>query len=115
MGRVTRLFYDLNGSLLSRITDPEGDSVQYRYNALAQITQRIDKDGRVFTYSYASGKPVAVTDSAGNPLLSLSNPNNWATDETALASDQMRLLPSTTTRPTAAATSGVTTTTATAM
>src|SRR5205814_600323 len=35
LGRVTRLSYELNGSLLSQITDPDGDTVRYSYNILA--------------------------------------------------------------------------------
>ena len=100
LGRVTQFAYDANGTLLSKITDPEGDTAQYTYNALAQITQKVDKDGRVFTYQYNSAqKPVAVVDGTGAPLLTLSNPNNWATDEAALAIDQMRIyVPSITTK-----------------
>jgi RHS repeat-associated protein len=99
LNRVTRFTFDASGTLLTQITDPEGYSVQYRYNELAQITQKIDKDGRVFSYSYANGKPVAIIDGAGNPRFTLSNPNNWATDGAAVATEQLRIYqPSTTTK-----------------
>ncbi len=99
LGRITRLLYDAGGTLLTQITDPDGDSVQYHYNELAQIVQKVDKDNRVFTFDYASQELIAVRDGVGDSLHRLSNPNNWATDETVLARDLMRIyLPSTTSK-----------------
>ncbi|HEV3201059.1 MAG TPA: PEP-CTERM sorting domain-containing protein, partial [Bryobacteraceae bacterium] len=96
-GRVTTFQYDSTGRKLIRITDPLGNSIQYSYNILYQLSGKIDKDGRTFSYAYANGEPVAVQDSTGAFRATLSNPNNWATDLTALASTQVRVyLPSTT-------------------
>jgi RHS repeat-associated protein len=100
LGRTTRFTYALNGTLLTSISDPDGDTVQYSYNTVAQMTSKTDKDGRVFRFFYDSnGKPVSVRDSVGGVILTLANSSGWATNETALASDLMRLyVPSTTTR-----------------
>ena len=99
LGRVTRFFYDASGTQLLRITDPEGRSTQYRYNVLAQIVQKTDRDGRVFTYAYTNQKPAGIKDGAGARILSLSNPGNWATNETVLARDLLReYVPATTTK-----------------
>jgi RHS repeat-associated protein len=96
--RVTTFQYDSTGHRLVSITDPNGKKVQYTYNSLFQLTGKADRAGRTFSYSYGSAEPVAVKDSAGASRFTLSNPNNWATDPTALAMHQMRVyLPSTTT------------------
>ena len=64
------------------------------------MTQKVDKDGRIFSFIYNSArKPIAIRDGNGDTLFSLSNPNNWATDSTALARDQLRkYIPSTTSK-----------------
>jgi RHS repeat-associated protein len=99
LGRTTSLSYDSTGRRLTQITDPLGKVTQYTYNTLSQITEKIDKDGRVFTYAYTQMEPTAITDGAGNSLFSLSNPNNWATDPLQLAEYQLRVyLPSTTSK-----------------
>src|ERR1022692_2223152 len=96
-GRITTFQYDSTGRRLIRITDPLGNSIQYSYNLLYQLTGKVDKDGRAFSYAYVNGEPVAVLDGANASRATLSNPNNWATDLTALASTQVRVyLPSTT-------------------
>jgi RHS repeat-associated protein len=87
LGRTNTLQYDSPGHRLLSITDPLGKSVQYAYNTSFQITQKTDRDGRVFFYDYANGKPVAIRDGAGNPVFRLANPQNWAYDLVALASN----------------------------
>jgi len=97
-GRLTTFQYDSTNHLLTTITDPNGKSIQYTYNTLYQLTSKMDKAGRTFTYSYSNFEPVAVNDSNNTTPGTLSNPNNWATDSTQLAMNQLRVyLPSTTT------------------
>lgn len=98
LGRITRFTY--SAGTLVQITDPENKLVKYTYNALAQIIRKVDKDGRVFTYKYnGAQKPVGITDGGGNPLLSMTNINNWAIDETVLAMNLLRqYVPSTTSK-----------------
>ena len=99
LGRLTTLEYDPTGRRLTKITDPALNSVQYTYNVLNQITDKIDKDGRRFSYLYQNGKPVGNTDGAGTTVFSLSNPTNWAINETASASGLVReYIPSTTSK-----------------
>jgi RHS repeat-associated protein len=100
LGRTTTFAYDATGRQLLQITDPENKITQYSYNFLYQITQKIDKDGRVFTYVYNSqNKPVAIKDGASANLFNLTNPNNWATDDNQLALNLVRVyLPSTTSK-----------------
>ncbi len=96
-GRITTFQYDATGHKLTTITDPNGNSIQYSYNILYQLASKTDKAGRIFSYSYANNEPVAVKDSKGTARATLSNPNNWATDATQLAMNQLRVyLPSTT-------------------
>ncbi len=101
--------------MLTTVTDPIGNAIQYTYNPLYQITSKIDKAGRTFNYVYNDSLPVAVYDSSHTGPATLSNPGNWATNATLLAENQVRSysppLPPT---PMAAATSGNTNTTATA-
>jgi RHS repeat-associated protein len=86
LGRKTEFHYDGTGRNLSRITDANGKSTQYHYNSLSQIIQKTDRDGRTFTFGYnAQNKPVSIKDATGATLLTLSNPTNWAIDDTALA------------------------------
>jgi YD repeat-containing protein len=97
-GRLTTFQYDSTNHLLTKITDPKGNSIQYSYNTLYQLISKSDKAGRIFTYSYSNFEPVAVKDSNGTARANLSNPNNWATDSTQLAMNQLRVyVPSTTT------------------
>src|SRR5574338_144814 len=99
LGRQTRFQYDGTGRKLTGITDPLGRSVSYSYNSLYQMTRKVDKDGRVFTFQYRNDKPVATIDGSGAQLFSLSNPLDWATDGNALASDIARVYtPATTTK-----------------
>lgn len=97
LGRTTTLTYDATGRQLTKITDPDGKSVQYTYNFMYQITRKVDKDGNIFNYVYQSGKPVTIQDGAGNTLFSLSNPLTWATNDTTLALNLMREYKPTTT------------------
>ena len=85
LGRTTRFTYDSTGTKLNTITDPLGKTIKYTYNSHYQLTSKVDKDGRLFSYSYTNNKPTGSTDSLGAPNFSQSNPNNWATDPSALA------------------------------
>jgi YD repeat-containing protein len=99
LGRTTSLSYDSTGRRITQITDPLGKVTRYSYNTLSQITEKIDKDGQVFTYAYTQMKATTIRDGAGNSLFSLSNPNSWATDPLSLAEYQLRVyLPSTTSK-----------------
>jgi RHS repeat-associated protein len=97
-GRVTTFQYGSTGHLLTKMTDPNGKSIQYTYNTLFQPTSKVDKAGRTFLYSYANFLPVAVNDATNTGPARLSNPSNWSTDPTQLAMNQLRVYnPSTTT------------------
>ncbi len=99
LGRITRFEYGASGHLLNRIVDPLGNAVRYSYNSLYQMTQKLDKDGRVFTFQYRNGKPVAMKDGLGATQTSLTNPLDWATDGNALAQNLTRVyVPTTTTK-----------------
>jgi RHS repeat-associated protein len=90
-GRMTKLgYYSENPRELTEITDPLDNYVLYGYNESFQLTYKADKDGRFFQNEYVNGKPVAVYDSSGTALATLSNPGNWATDPVALANGQIR-------------------------
>jgi YD repeat-containing protein len=98
LGRVTTFQYDSTGHLLTKITDPMPNSIQYTYDTLYQLTNKVDKDGRTFEYSYSNFLPVAIYDGNGTGPAMLSNPGNWASDATQLAMNQLRVyVPSTTT------------------
>jgi RHS repeat-associated protein len=95
--RVTRFQYDTTGRMLTAIIDPTGHITQYAYNDLYQLTGKVDRDGRAFSYTYTANEPSAVNDSSGSARATLSNSTNWATDGVALARDQSRVyLPATT-------------------
>ena len=97
-GRVTTFQYDSTGQQLTQDHRPHRQSIQYSYNFLYQLTGKIDKDGRTFSYVYATTSRLPCKDSSGTARPTLSNPNNWATDSTQLAMNQLRVyLPSTTT------------------
>ena len=99
LGRSTTLTYDSTGRSLTMINDPTGHGVRYTYNNLYQLTTKFDKDGRAFAYTYTNNKPTGSIDNTGASNFSLSNPNNWAIDATALAADQLLVYqPSTTTK-----------------
>jgi RHS repeat-associated protein len=99
LGRDTTLEYDSTNTRLLRIVDPTGKAVEYTYNALYEITQKLDKNGQKFTFGYLVDKPVSVTDGAGAKLFSQTNTNNWATNNADLALQLMRTyIPSTTSR-----------------
>jgi RHS repeat-associated protein len=95
--RTTTLVYDSTGRQLLKITDPENKFIQYSYNLLYQLTGKVDKDGRLFSYLYVNREPVAIQDGAGANLFSLTNPQNWATDFNALALNILRVYIPTTT------------------
>jgi len=98
-GKVTAFQYDSTNTRLLRIIDPTGKAQNYTYNSLYQLTQKLDRDGRRFSFGYQVDKPLSTTDSAGAGLFGQANPNQWATDANALASQLMRVyLPSTTYR-----------------
>ena len=99
LNRNTTLEYDSTGKKLLKITDPELESIQYSYNFMYQLTGKMDKDGKIFSYVYQNQKPVAIKDGVGDTLFSLANPNNWAIDRTALARNLMyEYIPSTTSK-----------------
>lgn len=98
--RTTTLEYDSTGTQMLKITDPEKKSIDHSYNSLNQLTAKVDKDGRVFSYLYENLKPIAIVDGAGASLFRLANPQNWATDANALALDQLRVYVPTTTNKT---------------
>ena len=95
--RTTTLAYDSTGRQLLKITDPENQFVQYSYNFLYQLTDKVDKDGRVFSYLYQNREPVAIQDGTGVNLFNLTNPLNWATDFNELSLNLMRVYIPTTT------------------
>ena len=66
---MTTLHYDSTNTRLLTIADPTGKTVTYTTNALYQITRKVDKDGRSFTFGYKVDKPISVTDGAGAKLL----------------------------------------------
>lgn len=74
-----------------RIADPEGKTQNYGYNSLYQMTQKVDRDGRNFRFGYQVDKPLSTTDGKGANLFSQTNPNNWATDDNALATKLCRV------------------------
>ncbi|MCX6624732.1 MAG: PEP-CTERM sorting domain-containing protein, partial [Acidobacteria bacterium] len=99
LGHTTTFTYDPTGRDLRVVTDAAGKTTKFGYNALHQITQKVDRDGRIFNYQYAGGLPVAVLDGTSTLIYRFSNPANWATDATALAGTLTRVyVPSTTTK-----------------
>ena len=97
-GRVTQLQYG-GYSNLTKIIDPLGNTAQYAYDVRHQIIRKTDKDGRQWHYSYnTGGHPIVVTDQAGDSVLSLANPDDWATSPIDLALYKLRTyIPSVTT------------------
>src|SRR5262249_23127557 len=97
-GRFATFQYDATGRKMTTIVRPTGEAVQYSYNALYQLTAKIDGDGRAFTYTYVANEPTSVNDGHGDASAHLSNPGNWATNSTQLAMNQTRMyIPATTT------------------
>ncbi|NJO16289.1 MAG: hypothetical protein HC877_11210 [Thioploca sp.] len=90
LGRTTQLEYDSAGTKLQQITDPEGYQVKYHYNLKYQLINKIDKNGKQFSYAYSDDKPIAITDDSGNKLFSLENMSNWAVDELTHFQQQRR-------------------------
>jgi len=98
LGRVTTFQYDAQERMPIQITDPLGNTVQYTYNAQYQMTRKVDRDGRMYFYTYKGLRPFMVTDGNGQPWFSLSNPANWGVNETNLTySLRRQYVPSTTT------------------
>ena len=96
-GRLTTLEYNASSTELRAIHDPAAHMVTYSYNAQHQLTRKVDRDGRAFVYRYANGKPVAIEDGAAVSVFTLANPQNWAVDGTALATELSReYIPATT-------------------
>ena len=122
-GRTTTFTYNAQSQNRFRSTDPRGARYdvsvrfhgtqtdtdhgsqrelrfKYSYNSLYQLTNKTDKAGRTFTYSYSANEPTAVDDSAStSPLGSaVESLGNWATNQTALAANVTRTYtPATTT------------------
>jgi len=98
LGRTTTFQYDSQARMPTQITDPIGNTVQYTYNAQYQMTRKVDRDGRMYFYTYKSLRPFMVTDGNGQPWFSLTNPTNWAVNQTNLTySLRRQYVPSTTT------------------
>ncbi len=85
LGRVTTFQYDAQYRELTQIMDPAGQTVTYTYNSQYQMTSKTDLDGRTYYYMYKSLEPFAVSDSSGQPWLSMSNSDDWAVNETNVA------------------------------
>lgn len=85
LGRVTRIQYDPLFRVLTRITDADGKVTRYSYNSSYQMTRKIESDGRMYFYTYKHRKPFAVLDGEGQTIFSMTNPQRWGTDRTALA------------------------------
>jgi RHS repeat-associated protein len=99
LGRTTTYQYDPQYREPTQITDPSGNITRYTYNAQYQMTQKIDRDGRTYFYTYKYDRPFMVTDGTGLPYLSMSNSNAWAVNSTNLAySLHRQYVPSTTSR-----------------
>jgi RHS repeat-associated protein len=97
LGRKTTFTYDSLYRMPTTITDPLGNTIQYTYNSQYQITRKIDRDGRMYFYTYKSLRPFMVTDGNGQPYLSMSNPTNWSVNQTNVTySLQRQYSPSTT-------------------
>jgi RHS repeat-associated protein len=98
LGRTMQFQYDSLNREMTQITDPLGNAVQYTYNSQYQITRKVDRDGRMYFYTYKSLLPFMVTDGSGQPYFSMSNPVNWAVNQTNLAFTlQRQYIPGTTT------------------
>lgn len=99
LGRATNFVYDSTGRQLLTVTDPAGRPTTYVYNSLHQITQKTDRDGRVYKYTYTANLPTAISDSHGSSLYVLPNPVNWAVSATTLTLQMLRsYTPATTTK-----------------
>jgi RHS repeat-associated protein/uncharacterized repeat protein (TIGR01451 family) len=99
LNRTTTLQYNGAGNQLTTIIDPLSYSVNYTYNPLNQLSQKVDKDARLYNFTYQDGNPVAISDANAQNLFSLANGANWATDTTELSNNQVRVYyPSTTTK-----------------
>jgi RHS repeat-associated protein len=98
LGRTTTFQYDPLARMPTQITDPLGNTVQYTYNAQYQMTRKVDRDGRMYFYTYKSLRPFMVTDGGGQPYFSMTNPANWAVNQTNQTySLRHQYIPSTTT------------------
>ncbi|QSA96547.1 RHS repeat domain-containing protein [Methylococcus sp. EFPC2] len=90
-GKVTTLQYDGTNTQLLRIVDPGGKTQSYSYNYLYQMTQKLDRDGRRFNFGYQVDKPLFTTDGTDAKLFSQTNPNSWAIEDSALATQLCRV------------------------
>lgn len=98
LGRVTRFQYDSQFRMPVSITDPAGKVVRYTYNSQYQLTRKIDRDGRIYFYTYRYQRPFSVIDGAGQTYFSLANPSNWSVNHNSLALNlELQYSPSTTT------------------
>lgn len=96
---VTRLTYAHADDDLVGITDPEGHSLTYVYNAMNGMTKETLKDGTIWRCVYnRQGRPYQLKDGTGTVLVTITNTRNWDIDlEYALQHDSARYLPNTTT------------------
>jgi RHS repeat-associated protein len=97
LGRVTRFQYDSLFRMPVSITDPAGKVVRYTYNSQYQLTRKIDRDGRMYFYTYRNQRPFSVIDGAGQTYFTLANPSNWSVNHNSLALNlELQYTPSTT-------------------
>ncbi|MGP8199108.1 MAG: RHS repeat-associated core domain-containing protein [Limisphaerales bacterium] len=97
LGRTTTFQYDAMSRMPTQITDPAGYTTQYTYNAQDQLTREIDRDGRMYFYTYRGERPYMVTDDSGQPYFSMTDATDWAVDQTNLTySLRRQYIPSTT-------------------
>jgi len=93
LGRMVSVTYNLDETEPVAIADPIGTHTQFEYNSSGQIVSKVDRDGRLFRYSYENGKPVAIRDELDAPLYTLTNSLDWETE----AGLVRRYVPATTT------------------
>ena len=85
LGRTTTFQYDSQDRELTQITDPLGSTTRYTYNSQYQMTRKVDKEGRMYFYTYKNLLPFMVTDGSGQAYFSMTNPAEWSVNETNLA------------------------------
>ena len=99
LGRTTTYTYDPTGRQLTKSIDPEGKTNQYSYNFMYQITQQMDRDGRMTRNLYAGQKPTLMMDSSFHKWFGLNNSSGWSMNTNQLSKSQLRRYePSTTTK-----------------
>jgi RHS repeat-associated protein len=99
LGRTTTYTYDPTGRQLTKSIDPEGKTNEYNYNFMYQITQQVDRDGRMTRNLYAGEKPTLMMDSSFHKWFGLNNSSGWSMNTNQLSKSQLRrYVPSATTK-----------------